>query len=58
MKTTTKSGLKVTTNVKAAGLPAYPNHSRTCLKVKANVRAGTFITFHNHNSRLFSLTSR
>jgi hypothetical protein len=40
MKTTkTNSGIKVTANVKAGGLP-HMNHSRGGLRVKAGLKAG------------------
>jgi hypothetical protein len=38
MKTTTKTGLKIKTNVKAGGLNI--NHNRAGLKVKTSVKAG------------------
>ncbi len=46
-----KSGLKVTSSVKAGGFPSI-NHSRRVLAVKTNIKAGEGIVYSNHNRRL------
>ena len=53
-KTTKNTGIKVNTNVKAAGVP-YMNHTRTGLKVKTALRGGTSILYRNHNLLRVSL---
>ena len=52
-KTTKNTGIKVTANVKAGGLP-FVNHSRTGLKVKSALRAGA-IVYRNHSANLLRL---
>jgi hypothetical protein len=48
-----QSGLKVTTNVKAAGLGTLgANHSRRALAVKTNIKAGLGVICSNHSRRL------
>jgi hypothetical protein len=53
-KTTKTSGLKVTANVKAGGLPAR-NHNQAALRVKSGIKAGPMIAVRNHNLRLLAL---
>lgn len=53
MKTKSSSGIKVTTGIKAAGLPSV-NHARSGLRVKAGVKAGVGLEA-NHNARLLAL---
>ena len=55
MKTTKKtSGIKVTANVKAGGLPAR-NHNRSGLRVRTAVKAGPMISVKNHNRQMLVL---
>ena len=53
MKTTSSnSGLKVKTSIKAGGLGL--NHNRTALKVRSNIRGG-YTCSPNHNASLIRL---
>jgi len=47
MKAITKSGLKIKSNVKAAGFGINHNRSIAGLKVKSNVKAAGFGINHN-----------
>ena len=56
MKTNKKNtGIKVSANVKAGGMPFLGNHNTRGLKVLSNIKAGTFIVQQNHNRRMSAL---
>jgi hypothetical protein len=46
--TTTTTGLKVKSAIKAGGLP-YSNHTRSGLKVRSAIKAGAVRLADNHN---------
>ncbi|HXI60548.1 MAG TPA: hypothetical protein VNO55_31015 [Polyangia bacterium] len=50
MKTTSRSGLKIKSGVKAGGLLGM-NHNRSGLKIKSGVKAGGLLGM-NHNRAL------